>query len=64
MSTLLYRAAGAALLGFFWWKALDPPSLLRIWIFGLWGTAAFVLFWMFSAHDQFLKRQGPDDDHH
>ncbi len=47
---LFYRAAGAALFLFFWWKALDPPSLLRIWIFGLWGTAAFALLWILAAH--------------
>ncbi len=47
---LLYRAAGVALFGLFWWKALDPPSLLRIWIFGLWGAGAFALLWMYAAH--------------
>ena len=50
LDVLAYRWVGVILLVALWWKALTPPSMLRIWIFGLWGLAAFIIFWGWAAY--------------
>lgn len=33
-----------------WWLAISPATLLRIWLFGLWGAAVFFVLWTIGTY--------------
>ena len=45
----LLRALGVLSLAGFGYLAFTPPTMLKLWIFGLWGVGLFYVLWVYAA---------------
>lgn len=49
MMPLMVRVVTALVVGSLLWLALDPPSLLRVWIYGSWAVGVAYVGWILAA---------------